>query len=79
MWFGKIHKLAMIDSLFRTETLSGTVTTAPRDRLPSSPGLSARQKDRLSAVLTVCQRTPSLPSEGKWPGVAGSEGWELKV
>ena len=56
MWFGKIHKLAMIDSLFRTETLSGTVTTVPRDRLPSSPGLSARQKDRLSAVLRLSKK-----------------------
>jgi hypothetical protein len=26
-----------------------------------------------------CRETPSLPSEGRWPGVAGSEGWELKV
>ena len=23
--------------------------------------------------------TPSLPSEGRWPGAAGSEGWALKV
>ena len=25
------------------------------------------------------RRTPGLPFEGRWAGVAGSEGWKLKV
>ena len=24
-------------------------------------------------------KNPGLPLEGRWPGVAGSEGWNLKV
>ena len=34
---------------------------------------------RLGGGHLNMSKDPSLPSEGRWPGIAGSEGWELKV
>ena len=55
--------------------------------VPEGRGEFAYLRSKYAQMPATClggghlnmSKNPSLPFEGRWPGIAGSEGWELKV